>query len=359
MNEIDEILQSGILSGFRANPEGHYGGRHIARLEGAFQTYFGVNHAIALNSATAGLHAALIACGVKPTVYGMRVLVSPYTFSSSVSCVLMAGAKPIFVDIDEDTFCIDPKKVTGTDVKAIIPVHLMGHPCDMDEIMTKARTCGYAVIEDCAQAIGATYKGRKVGTIGDCGVFSFNQSKHINTGEGGMLITNNDDIARIVRAVRNHAEVSDPELKIVGYNYRMCEIEAALALEQFKGLDENIRIRNELASEMTKELSKIDGFTPPIIKEDCTHAFYTYGVKYNGEIPRDELQCRLIEKGVYFGKNYIKPLHLLPIYGYKEGSFPVAERMYREIMVTDILKPPLKKQNICATIRTIKNVMGV
>ena len=324
-------------------------------LEDAFCEYFNIKHAIAMNSATSCLHAACIACDLGDS----EVIVSPYTFSASVSCVVMAGAYPKFVDIDPDTFCITPdERDIESDTSAIIPVHLCGHPSDMDSIMKLAHKYNLKVIEDASQAIGAKYKGRYVGTIGDCGIFSFNQSKHVSTGEGGILITNNDAIARIARAVRNHAEVADPELAMVGYNYRLGEIEAILALDQFKDLDIRTARRIHLTDYLSEKLSEIDGFTPPVTKADCRHVFYTYAVKYDESkvgIPRDEFQDRMIEKGVYFGKNYVKPLYRLP--AFRGSELPVVERMWKELIVTDICRYPATTNDMQEVIDTIKDVI--
>lgn len=336
---IQSIIESGKLSSFRGCPEGQDGGYWVQALEAAFKEYFNVKYAVSMNSATSCLHSALIACGIGE---GDEVIVSPYTFSSSASCTLMVKAKPIFCDIEDETFCIDVDKIEANP-KAIIPVDLCGHPADYDKIRAKFPKA--KIIEDAAQAIGAKYKGKWCGTLGDCGIFSFNQSKQINVGEGGILLTNDDWINRVCRAMRNHGEVSDPELKMVGYNYRMCEIQAYHALEQFKKLDENIERRIELTSYMTKFLSQIEGFIPPVVKPDCKHSFYTYAVKYlNGN--RDELQDALIKRGIYFGKGYVKPLYLLPIYGRPKGLCPVTERMYESsLMVTDIFKSPMTKSD--------------
>lgn len=357
LQAIERILDKGILSGFRATPDGHDGGEIVRQLEAEFRDYFGCKYALTLNSATAGLHAALIALGIGS---GDEVIVSPYSFSSSASCVLMVGAKPIFADIQDDIFCIDPvdieKKITPR-TRAIIPVHLCGHPADMDGIMAIAKEYNLKVIEDAAQSIGAIYKWKFVGTIGDCGVFSFNQSKQISSGEGGMLITDDDEIARIVMAVRNHGEISDPELKVVGYNYRMCEIEAAIILIQFRELEINIAHRIKLASYLSERLPK--GLTPPVTYPSCRHTFYTYAVKALAEIPRDTFQERMIKEGIYFGKGYVKPLYLLPVYGYEKGLCPVTERMYKtELMVTDIIKPPATLDDMDEIINTIKGIIN-
>tara|TARA_Y100000310_G_scaffold144390_1_gene143647 strand:+ start:19689 stop:20783 length:1095 start_codon:yes stop_codon:yes gene_type:complete len=363
MTEIEQILQSNILSGFRGTPSGHLGGEYVQALEAQFRDYFGVDYAIALNSATAALHASLVACDVG---VGDEIIVSPFTFSSSASCVLMVGAKPVFADIQDDIFCIDPDKIEALitpRTKAIIPVHLCGHPAEMAAIMRLAYRYNLKVIEDAAQSIGAVYRGKYTGTIGDCGVFSFNQSKHINTGEGGMLITNDDKIARIVRAVRNHGEISDPELRVVGYNYRLCEIEASLASEQFKQLDEMTAHRIKLTNLMSEGLKRIKGFTPPVTYPDCRHVFYTYAVKFDEALAgmkRDEFQDKMIENGIYFGKGYVKPLYLLPIYqqfGYKEGLCPVTEKIWKQIMVTDIFKFPMPEARVYDILNKIKEIL--
>jgi len=342
IKEVNEVLRSGNLSLFRGCPAGQDGGPKVQSLEAAFRDYFKVKWAVAFNSATAALHAACVACRADITI------VSPFTFVASASCVLQAGGKVEWCDIDENIFCMDVIKnqneiwARSSRTNTIIPVHLMGHSADMDAIMWFAEINGHLrVIEDCCQAIGAEYHGRKVGTIGDCGVFSFNQSKTVSTGEGGMLITDNDWIARVARAVRNHGEVSDPELKIVGYNYRMTEYTASLALSQFKRLDAMNDHRRALCQYMSRHLD-YGPFEPPIEQKDCKHVYYTYALKYHGD-DRDEYQQRLIDNGVFFGRGgYVKPLYHLPIFGIQEEICPVAERMHqKEIMVTDIFRPPM------------------
>ena len=335
IKEVNEVFRSGNLSLFRGTQEGQDGGPKVQALEQAFRDYFKVKYAVSFNSATAALHAACVACGV-----GFAIC-TPFTFVASASCVLQANGRVFWCDIDKDTFCMDIKQNNLCNAHAIIPVHLMGHPAEMDQIMAFAARTRTKVIEDCAQAIGAEYHGKKVGTIGDCGIFSFNQWKTISTGEGGMLITNNDWINRVARALRNHSEVSDPELKIVGYNYRMTEYTASLALSQFKRLDAMNEHRRALCQYMSRHLD-YGPFEPPIEQKDCKHVYYTYGLKYHGD-DRDEYQQRLIDNGAFFGRGgYVRPLYHLPIFGIDKELCPVAERMHqREIMVTDIFRPPM------------------
>lgn len=352
---VMRVLDKGILSGFRATKEGHSGGEQVQLLEEAFCNHFEVRYAVAMNSATSCLHAAMIACGVGE---GDEVITTPFTFSASASCALMVGAKPVFADIDEDTFNIDPTTISvNGKTKAIVAVHLQGHPVDMDNLPN------VGIIEDAAQAIGATYKNRNVGTMGRCGIFSFNQSKPVTSGEGGMLVTNDKTIAETCRLVRNHGETQSA---ILGYNYRMGEMEAALLLEQIKNLDWMNEWRITLADLMTDRLSKVKGITPPVVKWGSKHTYYTYAVKFDKDIigtGRDDFQRRLADRGVYFGnKDYGKPLYLQPIYkkfGYKTGISPVAERMWsNEIMVTDRLRFPMTLDDVEDMVDVIQDVVS-
>lgn len=374
---IVDILRSGQLSGFVANGTNHMGGKHVQALEDAFCEYFNVKHAIAMNSATACLHTALLACDIH-----MRdeVIVTPYSFSASASCVLMANAIPVFADIDDQTFNLAPQSIRKgitSRTRCLIPVHLAGHPCDMTQIQQIAKENNLKVIEDAAQAIGAEYQGQKVGTIGDCGVFSFNQSKHISTGEGGMLITNDDNIAEAAREIRNHGEVAVGGR--LGYNYRMTEYTAALALPQFKKLDKMTDIRIELANTMSFQLDTFEGIRPPVWHTDCKHVYYTYNMKFDNNcygIHRDEFQRRMLEKGVYFGAGYVKPIYLQPLYQerkhdllryyprlypysrYAPGLCPVAEDMWRnKVMVVDWLRFPMEVEEVYDVMDVIREVL--
>src|SRR5690242_1792996 len=209
-----EVLNSGNISTFIASPgENFLGGKKIKEFEEKFSTKIGTKYAIAFNSATSALHAAIVAVGVNP---GEEVIVPPYTFTSTATSSLMHNAIPVFSDVKKDIYCLDSSKlqnVLSPLSKAIIPVHLFGHACDMDEIMQFAKKNNLRVIEDCAQSPGGKYKNRNLGTIGDCGIFSFQESKNIMTGEGGMLLTNDENIANIARMVRNHGEMIIPTLQ--------------------------------------------------------------------------------------------------------------------------------------------------
>jgi len=197
--QVLEVLESGNLSTFIASAGKNFlGGKKIREFEDLFAKKIGVTYGIAFNSATSALHAAVVAVGVQP---GEEVIVPPYTFTSTATSVLMHNAIPIFSDVKEDIYCLDPEKLKNSLTsltKAIIPVHLFGHACDMDEIMEFAKENNLRVIEDCAQAPAGNYKNRNLGTIGDCGIFSFQESKNIMTGEGGMLVTSNENVANVI-----------------------------------------------------------------------------------------------------------------------------------------------------------------
>ena len=357
IDAVTRVLQSGVLSGYRANESYHLGGREVQAFEREFREYHSVKYAIAFNSATSALHVALIACGIGSDD---EVITTPLTFSASASCIKMVGADIVFADIEEDTFNIDNDDVWAlitNKTKAVIPVHLMGHPSG---VVNPGNIFGIKVIEDACQSLGAEYHGKKVGTFGDCGVFSFNQSKPIATGEGGMLITNDDKIAEIARAVRNHGEVST-DLEYLGYNFRMGEMEAAIGRVQFSKLDERNQVRIHLANHLSEALMDIEGLTPPVTRPDCTHVYYTYGVKVDENkigMTKHELQKRLYDKGVFFGLGDYKPLHLFPFYSGHEGQFPVAERISKEMMFTDILKYPMTIEDVDEMIGVIKKVLN-
>jgi perosamine synthetase len=362
-----EVLDSGKLSTFLAAPGEYFlGGKKIKEFERQFAEYHGVEYAVAFNSGTAALHAAVVAVGVQP---GEEVIVPPYTFTSTATCALMHNAIPVFADVDNEVYGLDPKAVARTITpltRAMIPVHLFGHPANMDGLMALAREHNLKVIEDCAQAVGAKYKGRLVGTIGDCGVFSFVENKNIATGEGGMLITNNAAIAEAARMVRNHGEVILEDQKVrtytstmLGWNYRMTEMEAALGIVQFGRLDELNQVRIDLANYLSEKLRGIDGLRTPVVYPGAKHVYYVYALKYDEEqmgIPRDLFVKALNAEGIPFGAGYVRPLYLAPLYHdkkpfafkhykgnatYDKGRCPTAERLYeRELIITIIARPP-------------------
>lgn len=361
------VLDSGHLSTFIAAPGQFFlGGERIREFERAFAAYHRVKYAVAFNSATAALHAAVVAVGVGP---GEEVIVPPYTFTSTATCALMHNAIPVFADIEAETCCLDAAAVAANLsplTRAIIPVHLFGHPADMDAIMAVARKHNLKVIEDCAQAPGARYQGRLAGTIGDCGIFSFTENKNITTGEGGMLITNDPAIAEAAQMVRNHGEMILETQKersynsaMLGWNYRMTEMEAALGLVQLGKLDQLNRARNELAAYLAERMQTLPGLTPLQTKPGCTHAYYIFAFTYDEQsagIPRADFARAMAAEGVPLGVGYVRALYLTPIYHenrpaafqlyrgtarYDKGICPVAERMHeRDLLLLGVVRPP-------------------
>lgn len=380
---VIEVLEEGRLSTFIASPGEHFGGgRRIRQFEKEFAEFHGVRFAVAFNSGTAALHAAVVACGVEP---GQEVIVPPYTFTSTATCALMQGAIPVFADVDEQTFCVDPKvlePVISSRSRAVIPVHLFGQPAPMDELQEVARRYGLRVIEDCAQAPGATYKGKKVGTLGDCGVFSFQESKNLMTGEGGMLITDDPTLAEVARLIRNHGEAVVPpgearsyKAEILGWNYRMTEFEAALGLVQLRKLPEQNRARQRLAAHLTRALEGVPGIRVPTVRDGCEHVYYVYAFLYEEAtwgIPRSRFVEAVTAEGIPISGGYVRPLYLSPLYQerrawalrayhgdarYDAGICPVVEHLHRRTMLlTPVVRPPATERDtddIAAAIRKV------
>ena len=319
-----KVVKSGILSDFLGAPGSNFlGGKYVKKFERNFEEKFEVTHSISVNSWTSGLIAAIGALGIEP---GDEVLVTPWTMCASAISILHWNAIPVFVDIEEDTFCMDPEKITEKiteRTKAILVVDIFGHSADMDPILAIAKEHNLKVISDCAQSPGARYKGKLAGTLGDIGGYSFNYHKHIHTGEGGMIVTNNDEYAEKCQLIRNHAEAAivahkDPDLtNMIGYNFRLGEIESAMGIEQLKKLDQAISSRQKAAELLSENLKDIEALTIPIVRDDCSHVYYFYAMKHNENIAgvsRDRVYDALIAEGVPFiSKNY-QNLHMLPMF---------------------------------------------
>ncbi len=386
-----EVLESKELSGFLASPgEKFFGGRKVRELEKLFEDYYQVKHALGIQSATAGLHTAVAALNVNP---GDEVIVTPYSMCASATAAVMHNAIPIFVDIDENTYCMDPKQIRKAitpETKAIIVVHLFGYPAEMDEIMDIAREHNLKVIEDTAQAPGCKYKGKWLGTIGDIGVFSFNQNKTISTGEGGIVVTKDDELAKRIELIRNHGEVVveqypvDTIAGIVGYNYRMTELEAAVGIAQFKKLDKLNNHRIKLADYLTKKLKQFNSMiTTPQIADYSDHVYFVYPMKFNAKeagFHRDRFVEAVNAEGVPIGAGYVRPIYLEPMYqkllaygdngfpfkgphmkkniSYPKGTAPVCERMhYEELLTTPICHYPLSEKDIDDFVDAIDKVL--
>ena len=297
----------------------------------------------------------------------------------------MHNAIPVFSDVKSDIYCLDAskiQKVISPLSKAVIPVHLFGHVCDMDEIMQVAKENNLRVIEDCAQSPGAKYKNKNAGTIGDCSVFSFQESKNIMTGEGGMLLTNDEEIANIARMVRNHGEMIIPTLKertykseFLGWGYRMTELEAALGVAQTEKLDDLNTKRINLAEYLSKEINKIDGLKH--VKYDFVkHVYFVFAFSYDESkigIPRDLFCNALREEGIPCSAGYVKPLYLNPLYlekkafafkhytgnvKYEKGICPVAESLHeKELIFTQVVRPPATLDDMNDIVVAIKKII--
>jgi dTDP-4-amino-4,6-dideoxygalactose transaminase len=382
---VAQVMESTELSGFIASQGPNFlGGRKVREFEERFAAYHGVAYAVSFNSATAALHAAVVAVGVNP---GDEVIATPYSFSASAACALMHNAIPVFADVEDDIYCLDPRAVAAAVTpltKAVIPVHLFGHPADIDGLLAVARAHRLKVIEDCAQAPGALYKGTRVGLFGDCAIYSFTENKTITTGEGGMLITNDVEIAEVARLVRNHGEVIAPPpgapprpSAVLGWNYRLTELQAALGIAQFEKLDAFNGARSELAAHLSRALAGNGAVTPPIIRPGCTHVFYNYALKFDeaaAGIPRALFIKALAAEGIPFGAGYVPPLYWNPIYqnrdhfaythytgsvGYAKGICPVTERLHeRDLVLTQVQRPPATAADMDDVVRGIEKVLA-
>lgn len=303
-------------------------GAQVEAFEKAFAAFCGAKHAVATSSGTAALHTAMLAHGIGS---GDEVITTPFTFIASANAALFVGAKPVFVDIDECTYNIDPYLIEAAitpRTKAILPVHIFGNPCDMETIMDIAARHGLVVIEDACQAHGASIKGQKVGTFGT-GCFSFYPTKNITTAEGGMVTTNDDELADRARLVRSHGQRNRYYHETLGYNFRMTEIQAAIGLVQLGKLEQFTAARRAHAAYLTQRL---EGVTTPYETPGCHHVYHQYTIR----VPegRDQLAEHLCERGIATGIYYPLPVHKQVVYqrlGYTD-RLPVAEKICREVL---------------------------
>ncbi|MGA3207342.1 MAG: DegT/DnrJ/EryC1/StrS family aminotransferase [Syntrophales bacterium] len=281
-------------------------GPNVAELEKEIAAYHGVSHAVGVASGTDALLLSLRACGIGA---GDEVITTPFTFIATADVISLLHAIPVFADIVTDTFNIDPgkleEKITSK-TKAIIPVHLFGHPADMDPICALAAKCKIRVIEDCAQAFGATYKGKKVGTRGDCGCFSFFPSKNLaGYGDGGMIITGNEEMAKNMRLLRNHGSAVKYHHTTLGYNSRLDEIQAAIIRVKMKKLEE-FNDKRRINADIYRTLIKRDDITLPIELPSCRHVYHQFTIRSKN---RDGLMKTLQNENVSSAIYYPVPLH--------------------------------------------------
>ncbi len=379
-----KVMDSGILSQFLgAWHKDFYGGPSVQQFEKDWATAFNAKYAITVNSNTSGLFTAIGALGIKP---GDEVIVSPYTMSASALAPIIYGAVPVFADVDYDNFGLNPesieKKITPR-TKAILVVHIFGNPARMDEIMSIARKFNLYVIEDCAQAPMASYKDKLVGTIGDIGIFSLNYHKHIHTGEGGVIVTNNDELAERCFLIRNHGEnVVEPKgvkniMNTYGFNFRMTEIEAAIGIEQLKKLQPLIKERIKNANYFAGALAKIKYIIAPSIEPGNKHVYYVQAFKFKKDIAgidrntfvnaiKAEIPSAILREDTpLIGAGYVKPIYLQPLYqqratycsfncerykgqvDYSKGICPNAEKLhFEELFTHEYMRPGMSKADM-------------
>ena len=314
-------------------------GPKVAEFEEAIDDYVDAQHAVSFSSGTAALHAAVLAAGLKP---GDEAITTPLTFCATANAALYGGGTPVFADVRDETLTIDPKEVERRitpRTKALLPVDYAGQPADLDALLALADRHKLLIIEDAAHALGAKYRSRMVGSISHMSVFSFHAVKHLTTGEGGMVTTNNSDFAQRLREVRNHGIDSDArarqaaghwhyEMTTLGFNYRLTDIACALGLAQLPRLSANLARRRAIAVRYGKALATVPSLTLPIVAADVTSAWHLYPVRVDASIDRAEVFNALRAEGLGVNVHYI-PVHLHPYYrsrfGYRGGEFPIAE----------------------------------
>lgn len=331
-----DVIESGVLSQFlgRWHPD-FFGGPKVQEFERICEKFFDVKHAVTVNSWTSGLVAAIGAIGLEP---GDEVIVSPWTMSATATAILHWNGIPVFADIEPERYCLDPVSVERNITpytKAILSVDIFGHSADMESLLEIAQRHSLKVISDTAQAPAALYQGKYAGTLSDIGGYSLNYHKHIHTGEGGILVTNNDELADRMRLIRNHAEVVVEDMGItnlnnmIGYNFRLGEIESAIGIEQLKKLKFQVESRQRIANLLSYGLRGLRGLKTPQVAAGCTHSYYVYPMQIDLEamgVSRDIIHKALVAEGVPALSARYENLHLLPMYqkkiAYGSHGFP-------------------------------------
>ncbi|MBI5848169.1 MAG: DegT/DnrJ/EryC1/StrS family aminotransferase [Nitrospirae bacterium] len=329
-------------------------GPRVSEFEKKVAAYHGVSEAIGVASGTDALHLAVEALGIGD---GDEVITTPFTFFATAEAVIYTGATPVFVDIDPETMNIDPAKIEAKiteNTKAIIPVHIFGHPADMDKIMAIAKKHNLHVIEDCAQSFGADINGRKTGSFGDVGCFSFYPSKNLGAfGDAGMVTLNDAELVDRIRVLRNHGSKGAYKHESVGFNSRLDELQAGILLVKFRRIDDYNRRRRENAALYNTYIS--DAVLKPVEKPGMTHVYHQYTLR---SVQRDRIQQALREKEISSVVYYPIPLHLqeaLSFLGHKEGDFPVAEDAASKVFSLPMY-PELEEKTIKEIAEIINNV---
>jgi len=352
---VVKVLRSGLLThGLGAGPM-------VTQFEQKFAKFAGAKHAIAVNTGTAALHSAVVGTGVKQ---GDEVILPSFTFVATAEAVVMAGGKPFFADIDPRTYNISPEgieKAITEKTKATMPVDLYGLPADMQPIREIADKHDLQVIEDAAQAHGATYKGKAAGTLADAACWSLYASKNMTAGEGGVITTDNDDMAETMRSIRTHGEKEKYKSVMLGYNYRMSEIQAAISCVQLEKLPTFLAKRRENAKRLTEILEKTDKLQLPNEPEGCTSSWYLYTVrlKDSTEEKRNRIVDGLRKKGIGAEVYYVNPVHLMPYYSKTFGKhrLPETEKATKQVFSLPI-HPGVTEEQIDYIGKTVLHVLG-
>ncbi|AIJ35236.1 aminotransferase DegT [Porphyromonas gingivalis] len=332
MEAVIEVLKSDFIST----------GPKVTEFERLFADYVGAKYAVAVSSGTAALHCAYLAIDL---LSEDEVITTPMSFIATSNAAIYCGARIKFADIQGDSLNVDTEyinKLITSSTKVIVPVHFAGRPCEMDKILEIAKQHNLYVIEDASHALGASYKGKKIGSIGDMTTFSFHPVKHITTGEGGMITTNDENIYHNLLKIRNHGIVKSHvptnkgewyyEQQLLGYNYRLTDIQCALGISQLKKLDRWIKKRRELANYYNERLQLIEELEVPTMNKE--HAWHLYIIKVKDPRHREKLFTFLRGKSIGVNVHYI-PIHMQPYYqsiGYKKNTLPVAESVYEHII---------------------------
>ncbi|PFX69988.1 UDP-4-amino-4,6-dideoxy-N-acetyl-beta-L-altrosamine transaminase [Bacillus cereus] len=349
-------------------------GPMVQQFEEAIAKYVGAKYTVSFSNGTAALHAACYAAGITE---GDEVITTPMTFVASANCILYQGAKPVFADIDNETYNISPKsieeKITNK-TKAIIPVHFTGQPVELEAIQKMAKKNNLIIIEDAAHALGATYKNKKIGSIGDMTMFSFHPVKHITTGEGGVITTNNPLFYEKLVQFRTHGIERNPqkilenhgpwyyEMQFLGYNYRITDIQAALGLSQLSKLDSFIKIRKKYVDIYSKEFSCLSEIIIPKQLPQTSSSWHLYIIRLNTKLlkcNRKEFYEALQRENIGVNVHYI-PVYLQPFYqklGYEKGICPQAENVYEEI-ITLPLFPKMTEADVWDVIQAVRKVLS-
>ena len=351
---VIQVLKSGLLT-----VQG--GGPFTSQFERKFAEFIGVKYAISVNNGTAALHSALLAIGVGP---GDQVILPSFSFVATAEAVALTGAKPVFADIDPNTYCLAPESIEEkitSNTKAIIPVHLYGLMADMDAIMRIAKDHDLTVIEDAAQAIGAEFKGRKAGSIGDIACFSFHATKNMTTGEGGMLTTNNAEYANTLRLLRNHGG-QGYKCKMIGHNYRMPEIEAAMGCVQLAKLPKFLEVRRRNAATLTSLLQEIRQLKLPIEPAGYKHSWniYTVRLRVSTAGSRNRFVMKLRKKKIEAEVYYPIPIHFMPVYKEKYCNklerLPATETACRQVFSLPI-HPAVSESDLEYIATTVRRLL--